>query len=71
MSISVHSIQIAEAQSQTEHSVQPPKTLQTQDAAQNKGSRDVVTISQEARQALASNTKQASGADANTNGDNH
>jgi hypothetical protein len=71
MAISVHSIQVAETQSKTAQSVQPPKTLQTQDTSENKGSRDVVTISQEARQALASNTKQASGADANLTGENH
>jgi len=71
MTISVHSIQIAETQSKTEQSVQPPKTLQTQNTSENQGSRDVVTISQEARQALASNTKQASGADAKPGGDNH
>ena len=68
---SIHSIQAAHAQSQTEQSVQPPKTLQTEAAKQNTGSQDTVTISQQARQALASNTKQASGSDANREGDDH
>ena len=68
---SVHSVQAVHAQSQTEQAVQPPKSLQTQAAKQNTGSQDTVTISQQARQALASNTKQASGADTNHDGDNH
>jgi len=71
MTSSVHSLQEAHSQTQAQQSVQPPKTLQTQAAAQNAGVRDTVSISQEARQALASNTKEPSGADANPNGDNH
>ncbi len=71
MTSSVHSLQEAHSQSQTEEAVQAPKTLQTQAATQNTGSQDTVTISQQARQALASNTKQASGGDANSNGNNH
>jgi hypothetical protein len=71
MTSSVHSIQVVHSQTQTEQSVQPPKTLQTEAASQNTGSQDMVTISQQARQALASNTKQASGGDPNPNGDNH
>ncbi len=71
MANSVHSIQAAHSQSQTEQAVQPPKTLQTEAAKQNAGSQDTVTISQQARQALASNTKQASGSDTNSNSDNH
>jgi hypothetical protein len=71
MNNSVSSLQEAHSQEQTEQAVQPPKTLQTQAATQNTGSQDTVTISQEARQALASNTKQASGGDTNPNGDNH
>jgi hypothetical protein len=69
MTSSVHSLQAVRSQTQTQESVQPPNTLQTQTATQKKGSRDTVTISQEARQALASNTKQASGT--NPIGDNH
>ncbi len=68
---SVQSIQSTHVQSQTEQSVQPPKTLQTEAATQNTGSQDTVTISQQARQALASNTKEPSGGDANPNGFNH
>jgi hypothetical protein len=71
MTSSVSSLQAAHSQSQTEEAVQPPKTLQTQAATQNTGSQDTVTISQQARQALASNTKQASGGDTNPGGDNH
>jgi hypothetical protein len=68
---SVHSLQQAHSQSQTEETVQAPKTLQTQAATQNSGSQDTVTVSKEARQALASNTKQASGSDTNSSGENH
>jgi hypothetical protein len=71
MTSSVQSLQVTHAQSQSEESIQPPKTLQTQAATQNTGSQDTVTISQQARQALASNTKQASGGDSNPSGDNH
>jgi hypothetical protein len=55
MSNSVHSIQAAHTETQTKEAVQPPKTLQTQAATQNKSPHDLVTISQEARQALARN----------------
>jgi len=65
MSNSIHSLQAAHAQSQAEESVQPPKTLQTQAAKQNAAPQDTVTISQQTRQAVASNTKQAGGRDAN------
>ena len=61
MTISMHSIQTTEVHWKNERSAQPPKSLQTQTATQKEGSRDTVTISQESRQALASNTKQASG----------
>jgi hypothetical protein len=71
MSNSVHSLQLAHLESQTEQAVHPPKSLQTQAATQNTGSQDTVTISQQARQALASNSKQRSGSDTNPNGDNH
>jgi hypothetical protein len=56
MSNSVHSIQVARAETQTKEAVQPPKTLQTEAATQNKIPQDVVTISHEARQALSRNT---------------
>jgi hypothetical protein len=71
MTNSIHSVQAAHSQSLTENAVQPPKTLQAQAATQNTGSQDTVTISRQARQALASNTKQAGGGDTNSNGDNH
>jgi hypothetical protein len=71
MTSSVNSLQAAHSQTQTEQSVQPPKSLQAQAATQIAGVRDTVTISQEARQALSSNTKEPSGSDPNPNGDNH
>ena len=71
MANTIHSIQASYVQSQTEQAVLPPKTLQTKAATQNTGSQDTVTISQQARQSLASNTKQASGSDTNHDGDNH
>jgi|HubBroStandDraft_2_1064218.scaffolds.fasta_scaffold1556531_1 hypothetical protein len=71
MTSSVHSLQVAHSQSQTEETVKAPKTLQTQAATQNTGAQDTVTVSQEARHALASNTKQASGGDTNSSGDNY
>jgi hypothetical protein len=60
MTNSIHSIQEVHSQSQTEQTVQPPKTLQTEAAAQ-----DTATISQEARQALTHSTTQAGGGGAN------
>jgi hypothetical protein len=63
MTTSVHSVQSAQAQRQTEQSVQPPKDLQAQTQAQLSGAQDTVTISQEARQALThSNTDAGGGA---------
>jgi hypothetical protein len=63
MTTSVHSVQSAQSQKQTEQSVQPPKDLQTQTQAQLSGVQDTVTISQEARQALThSNTDVGGGA---------
>jgi hypothetical protein len=56
MSNSVHSIQAAHTETQTKEAVQPPKTLQTEAAIQNKAPQDIVAISQEARQALARKT---------------
>jgi hypothetical protein len=59
MSSSVHSIQAAHTQAQAEQSVQPPKTLQTVAASQTAIPKDTVSISQQARQALANNTRRA------------
>jgi hypothetical protein len=71
MSSSIHSVQAAHVQSQAEQSVQPPKTLQTDAATQTAIPKDTVTISQQARQALANNNQRTSGAEANSNGSNH
>ncbi len=57
MSNSIHSLQAAHAQAQTEQTVQPPKNLQT--AIQNSTPQDTVTISKAGRQAQARNTKVA------------
>jgi hypothetical protein len=63
MTSSVHSVQSAQSQKETEQTVQPPKTLQVQTQAQLAGVQDTVTISQEARQALThSNTDAGGGA---------
>jgi hypothetical protein len=64
MTSSVHSIQEAHSQSQTQEAVQPPKTLQTNAAARQ----DTVTISEEAKQALTHSTTQAGGGGANERG---
>jgi hypothetical protein len=71
MTISVHSLQAAHSDTQTQQSVQPPKNLQSQPPEHITNSQDVVTISHDARRALASNTKLASGSDPNPNGNNH
>jgi len=65
MTSSIHSLQEAHSQLQTEQTVQPPKTLQTEAATQNSAAPDTVTISQEARQALTHSTTQAGGGGAN------
>lgn len=66
MTNSVHSIQSAQSQKETEQAVQPPKTLQTDAAKQNTtAAQDSVTISQEARQALTHSTTDAGGGGAN------
>jgi hypothetical protein len=70
MTSSVHSLQVAHSQSQTEEAIQPPKTLQTQAATHNPASQDTVTISREARQALTHSTTQAGGGGANERGEN-
>jgi hypothetical protein len=71
MTSSIHSLQEAHSQSQTQETVQPPKTLQTQAATKNPASQDKVTISQQARQALTHSTTQAGGGGANDHGENH
>jgi hypothetical protein len=59
MTNSVQSLQVAQAHSQKEQSVQPPRTSQEQAAKQNTpASQDQVTISQQARQALVNSTNQ-------------
>jgi hypothetical protein len=68
MTSSIHSLQEAHSQTQTEETVQPPKTLQTQAATQNPAAKDTVTISQEAKQALTHSTTQAGGGGANDRG---
>jgi hypothetical protein len=65
---SVLSIQAAHSLTQTEQSVQPPKTLQSEPAKHETVSQDTVTISQEARQALTHSTTQAGGGGANDHG---
>ena len=57
MTNSVQSLQEAQTHTQTKQSVQPPKTLQEQSTKQETIPQDQVTISQQARQALANNTK--------------
>jgi hypothetical protein len=54
---SIHSVQTTQAQTQNEQAVQPPKTLQTEAVKQDAAAQDQVSISQEARQALATNSK--------------
>ena len=70
MTSSVHSLQVAHSQTQTEDAVQAPKTLQKQAETHNPASQDTVTISQEARQALTHSTTQAGGSGANDRGNN-
>jgi hypothetical protein len=53
----IHSVQTAQVQTQTEQAVQPPKTLQTEAVKQDAAPQDQVTISQEARRALSTNSK--------------
>jgi hypothetical protein len=57
MSTSIQSIQAVHVQQQAEQSVQPPKNLQTKAPAQNVIPTDTVSISQQARQALATNSR--------------
>lgn len=60
MTNSVQSVQVNQARTQKEQSVQPPRTLQEQAAKENsQASQDQVTISQQARHALANDTNQS------------
>jgi hypothetical protein len=68
MSNSVQSLQVAQAQNQTDQTVQPPK--KPQETTQATVQQDTVTISKAAQQALATNSKPASSSDAGRNGDN-
>jgi hypothetical protein len=70
MTSSVHSLQIARSQSQTEETVQPPKTLQSETVKTDTAPQDTVTISRRAMQALTHSTTQAGGGGANDYGDN-
>ena len=67
MSNSIHSVQSATAQAQTEQTVQPPKKPQATTQAQVQS--DTVTVSKAAQQALASNTKPAASGDVDHDGD--
>jgi hypothetical protein len=64
MSNSIQSLQTANAQAQTEQTVQPPKKLQSASAPQ-----DTVTISKASQQAHAGNTNAAVGGDKDHDGD--
>jgi hypothetical protein len=67
MSNSIHSLQAAHAQTQTEQTVQPPKKpLAT---TQNPVPQDKVTISKASQQARAATTKPAASGDVNHHGD--
>lgn len=59
MASSVLSIQATHTQDQTEQSVQPPKNLQAEATTQNAVPKDTVSISQQARQALANDSRRA------------
>jgi small-conductance mechanosensitive channel len=65
---SIHSLQEAHSQTQTEQTVQPPKTLQAQAETQNPAAKDTVTINEEARQALTHSTTQDGGGGQNDRG---
>lgn len=66
MSIAVQSVQAVNSQTQTQPAAQPTKA-----PAQTAAPQDNVTISPQAQQALASNTKPAASGDINHDGDNH
>ena len=67
MSISALSAQAVNAQSQTQPAAQPPKTA-AQTTPQSAAPQDKVTISPQAQQALANNTKPTAGDDVDHDG---
>jgi hypothetical protein len=69
MSNPVQAIQPVHAQAQTQQTALPPKNQLT--TTQAAGPQDKVTISPQAHQALANNTKPAASGDVDHDGDNH
>ena len=69
MSNSIQSIQAINAQAQTPQEAQAPKNPQA--TTQIAVPQDKVTISPQAQQALAANTKPASSGDVDRDGDSH
>ena len=69
MSNPVQAIQPVNAQAQTQPAAAPPKNQVT--TTQTTGPQDKVTISPQAHQALANNTKPAASGDVDHDGDNH
>jgi hypothetical protein len=69
MSNPIQAVQPVNAVTQTQPAVAPPKTQQT--ANQTAAPQDKVTISPQAQQALANNTKPAASGDVDHDGDNH
>jgi hypothetical protein len=67
MSNSIHSLQDANAQIQTEQTVQPPKKPQA--TTHNRVRQDTVTISKASQQAQAATPKPAARGDVNHDGD--
>ena len=67
MSNWIQSLQTANAQAETEQTVQPPKKLQT--ATQASAPQDTITISKASKQAHAGNSKAAVGGDKDHDGD--
>jgi hypothetical protein len=69
MSNSIQSLQAANAQTQTEQSIQPSNKAQT--TAHQSAPQDTVTISKASQQALASGGKPAATGDVDHDGDGH
>ena len=69
MTNSVLPVQGINAQTQTQQTAPPPKNQQA--TTQTAIPQDKVTISPQAQQALANNTKPAAGGDVDHDGDNH
>jgi hypothetical protein len=71
MSNSIQSLQTVNTQAQAEQAVQPatPKTAQVQATTKNAAPQDTVTISPQAKQALASNAQPATTGDVDHDGD--